>query len=49
MLFFAGLTIFGMDFFNETWNGWVMKLSDYSALWTTPGPTALRIFRRMEY
>ncbi|MHB9097435.1 MAG: hypothetical protein ACYC5X_06390 [Syntrophales bacterium] len=20
---FAGLTIFGMDFFNETWNGWV--------------------------
>jgi hypothetical protein len=39
---FAGLTIFGMDFFNETWNGWVMVLSNYSALWTAPGPTALR-------
>ena len=24
---FAGLTIFGVDFFNETWNSWVMVLS----------------------
>ncbi len=39
---FAGLTIFGVDFFNETWNGWVMVLSDRSAFWTTPGDTALR-------
>jgi hypothetical protein len=39
---FAGLTVFGMDFFNETWNGWVMHLSQYSAVWTTPGDTALR-------
>jgi hypothetical protein len=39
---FAGLTIFGMDFINETWNGWVFHLSQYSACWTTPGPTALR-------
>ncbi|MEI7590535.1 MAG: hypothetical protein WCJ49_04420, partial [Deltaproteobacteria bacterium] len=39
---FAGLTIFGMDFFNETWNGWVFHLSGYSAFWTAPGPTALR-------
>ena len=38
----AGLTLFGMDFFNETWNGWVFHLSGYSALWTVPGPTALR-------
>jgi hypothetical protein len=38
----AGLTIFGVDFFNETWNGWVMYLSQRSALWTTPGDTALR-------
>ena len=22
----AGLTLFGMDFFNETWNGWVLVL-----------------------
>ena len=39
---FAGLTIFGMDFFNETWNGWVFYLTQRSALWTTPGKTALR-------
>lgn len=38
----AGLTLFGMDFFNETWNGWVMVLSGRSAFWTAPGQTALR-------
>jgi hypothetical protein len=38
----AGLTIFGVDFFNETWNGWVMYLTQRSAVWTTPGDTALR-------
>jgi len=38
----AGLTIFGADFFNETWNGWFMHLSQRSAVWTAPGPTALR-------
>ncbi len=38
----AGLTLFGMDFFNETWNGWVLALSHRSAFWTTPGDTALR-------
>jgi hypothetical protein len=38
----AGLTIFGADFFNETWNGWVMYLSQRSAFWTTPGDTSLR-------
>jgi hypothetical protein len=37
----AGLTLFGMDFFNETWNGWVLVLSGRSAFWTTPGDTAL--------
>lgn len=39
---FAGLTVFGMDFVNETLNGWILVLSGRSALWTTPGPTALR-------
>jgi hypothetical protein len=39
---FAGITLFGMDFFNETWNGWVMALTRHSAFWTTPGDTALR-------
>lgn len=38
----AGLTIFGVDFFNETWNGWVMVLTERSAFWTAPGDTALR-------
>jgi hypothetical protein len=38
----AGLTIFGADFFNETWNGWVMYLTQRSAVWTAPGPTAFR-------
>ncbi len=39
---FAGLTLFGVDFFNETWNGWVLALTGRSACWTTPGDTALR-------
>jgi hypothetical protein len=39
---YAGLTVFGMDFINETWNGWVFHLTQRSALWTTPGDTALR-------
>ena len=39
---YAGLTVFGMDFFNETWNGWVFHLTQRSAVWTTPGETALR-------
>jgi len=39
---FAGLTLFGMDFINETWNGWVFHLTERSAFWTTPGKTALR-------
>ncbi|MBK9034179.1 MAG: hypothetical protein IPL61_23440 [Myxococcales bacterium] len=38
----AGLTLFGMDFVNESINGWILVLTDRSALWTAPGPTALR-------
>ena len=38
----AGAAIFGVDFFNETWNSWVMVLSGRSAFWTAPGDTALR-------
>jgi hypothetical protein len=41
---FAALTILGLDFFNETWNGWVMASTGYSAFWTVPGPTAFRVF-----
>ncbi len=40
----AGLTILGVDFFNETWNSWVMVISGRSAFWTAPGDTALRVF-----
>ncbi|MFZ5564162.1 MAG: hypothetical protein ACOZBW_08910, partial [Thermodesulfobacteriota bacterium] len=38
----AGLTLFGTDFLFETINGWVFFFTGYSALWTTPGDTALR-------
>ncbi|MGC9324853.1 MAG: hypothetical protein ACP5G0_08930 [Desulfomonilia bacterium] len=38
----AGFTIFGVDFFNETWNGWILHFTQRSAFWTTPGDTALR-------
>lgn len=40
---FAALVVFGCDFFNETWNGWVFHLSKRSAVWTTPGDTAFRV------
>jgi len=39
---FAGATLFGVDFLFETINGWIFHLSGHSALWTTPGETALR-------
>jgi len=39
----AGLTLFGTDFLFETINGWVFHFTGYSALWTTPGDTALRV------
>ena len=40
----AGFTVLGMDLVNETVNGWILALTHRSALWTAPGPTALRIF-----
>ncbi len=39
----AGLTILGVDFFNETWNSWVLVFSGRSAFWTAPGDTALTL------
>ncbi len=39
---FAGLTLFGMDFVNETLNGLIFHFTQRSALWTAPGPTAFR-------
>jgi hypothetical protein len=40
---YAGLTLFGMDFINETWNGMIFHITEYSAFWTTPGETGLRV------
>ena len=40
---FAALTVFGLDFFNETWNGWVLAITGRSAVWTAPGDTAFRV------
>ena len=39
---FAGLTLFGVDFINETWNGLIFHFTQHSAVWTVPGDTALR-------
>ena len=39
---FAGAILFGADFVNETINGWIFSITGYSALWTTPGTSALK-------
>ncbi|MHA1143883.1 MAG: hypothetical protein ACTSRW_04030 [Candidatus Helarchaeota archaeon] len=39
---YAGLTVLGMDFINETWNGWVYVFTG-RAFWTTVGPTAMTL------
>jgi hypothetical protein len=38
----SAAAVFGADFLNESWNGWVLALTGRAALWTAPGPTALR-------
>jgi len=39
-LVLAGLAFWGMDWFNEIWNGLVFHFTGYSACWTAPGKTA---------
>jgi hypothetical protein len=39
-LVFAGLAFWGMDWFNEIWNGLVFKFSGYAPVWGAPGKTA---------
>jgi hypothetical protein len=39
-LVFAGLAYWGMDWFNEIWNGLVFHLSGYAPVWGTPGKSA---------
>ena len=39
-LVFAGLAFWGMDWFNEIWNGLVFHFTNYAPVWGTPGKTA---------
>src|SRR5512143_3678341 len=39
-LVFAGLALWGMDWFNEIWNALVFHFTQYAALWGAPAKTA---------
>jgi hypothetical protein len=40
---FAGLALWGCDWFNEIWNGLVFHFTQYAPVWGTPGKTAYEI------
>ena len=40
---FAGLAFWGMDWFNEIWNGLVFHFTQYAPVWAAPGDTAYLI------
>lgn len=40
---FAGLALWGMDWFNETWNALVFHFTHYAPLWAAPGRTTYLI------
>lgn len=42
-LILAGLAFWGMDWFNEIWNGLVLHFTGYAPVWAEPGPTAYLI------
>lgn len=42
-LVFAGLAYWGMDWFNEIWNGLVFHFTNYAPVWGAPGKTAYLI------
>ncbi len=42
-LVFAGLAYWGMDWFNEIWNGLVFHFTGYAPVWGAPGSTAYLI------
>ena len=42
-LLFAGLAFWGMDWFNEIWNGLVFHFTNRAPVWGTPGGTAYQI------
>ena len=39
----AGLSFWGMDWFNEIWNALVFKLTGYAPVWSAPSRTSLLI------
>jgi hypothetical protein len=42
-LVFAGLAFWGMDWFNEIWNGLVFHFTQYAPVWGAPGKAAFLI------
>jgi hypothetical protein len=42
-LVFAGLAFWGMDWFNEIWNGLVFHFTGHAPVWGAPGSTAFLI------
>ncbi|MGS2810257.1 hypothetical protein [Nocardia sp. MW-W600-9] len=40
---FAGLALWGMDWFNEIWNSLVFHVTDRAPVWGASGPTAYQI------
>ncbi len=44
---FAGLALWGMDWFNEIWNSLVFHFSGYAPVWAAPGETAYLMCFRM--
>jgi hypothetical protein len=42
-LVFAGLAYWGMDWFNEIWNGLVFHFTQFAPVWGAPGKTAYLI------
>ncbi len=43
-LILAGLAFWGMDWFNEIWNGLVFHFTQYAPVWGAPGKSAFEIF-----
>ncbi|WP_406191271.1 hypothetical protein OG331_49225 [Streptomyces sp. NBC_01017] len=42
-VFFAGLALWGMDWFNETWNALVLHFTGRAPVWGATGPSAYQI------
>jgi hypothetical protein len=42
-VFFAGLALWGVDWFNEIWNGLVFHFTQYAPMWAAPGDSAFLI------